>query len=42
MILLSAPEVLQSRIMGVDILNLVTEWPSLSCENIIQPTQNVS
>ena len=27
---------------GVDIPNLVTEWPSLSCENIIHPNWNVS
>ena len=27
---------------GVDIPNLVIEWPSLSCKNIIQPTRNVS
>ena len=28
--------------MGVNITNLVTEWPILSCKNIIQTTWNVS
>ena len=27
---------------GVDLPNLITEWPNLSCKNIIQPTWNVS
>ena len=32
----------KTKSWGVDIPNLVTEWPSLSLENIIQPTCNVS
>ena len=27
---------------GVALPNLVTEWPSLNCDNILQPTWNVS
>ena len=27
---------------GVTLPNLVTEWPSLNCDNILQPTWNVS
>ena len=27
---------------GIALPNLVTEWPSLNCDNILQPTWNVS